>query len=94
MLTLNPLENPDALWQHITMILVSVVIGYIIGYIGMKQKEHDLNRKLQKLTNDLAICFAIKNPAIQSGASTASVPNKLQTKEDMKPTGETGVDTE
>jgi len=51
-------------------------------------------RSQPETAKDLAICFAIKNPAIQSGASTASVPNKLQTKEDMKPTGETGVDTE
>ena len=94
MLTLNPLENPDALWQHITMILVSAVIGYIIGYIVMKQKERDLNRKLQKVENDLAICLAIKSPAKQSTAITLSAPENLQIKEDLEFTGRTGPETE
>ncbi|MFC0186262.1 hypothetical protein SAMN04515674_118107 [Pseudarcicella hirudinis] len=32
MFQLNPLENPNAWWQHLLMLAVSALLGYIIGY--------------------------------------------------------------
>lgn len=53
MFTLNPLGNPDALWQHSIMILVSAILGYIIGYIDVKQTVHELEKKLHQLDRDI-----------------------------------------
>ena len=53
MFTLNPLGNPDALWQHSIMILVSAILGYVIGYIDVKQTVHELEKKLHQLERDI-----------------------------------------
>jgi len=53
MFTSNPFENTDALWQHIVMILVSAIIGYIIGIIDIKQTTYRLERKLISLNAEL-----------------------------------------
>ena len=54
MLVLNISENPDALWQYAIMILISAVIGYVLGHIGNKQKERRLEMKLAKLDSEIA----------------------------------------
>lgn len=53
MFTLNPLGNPDALWQHSVMILVSAILGYIIGHIDTIQIVRGLEMKLARLDSDL-----------------------------------------
>lgn len=53
MFTINPFENTDALWQHIVMILVSAIIGYIIGVIDIKHSTYRLQRKLVSLNAEL-----------------------------------------
>ena len=58
MFNLNPLGNPDALWQHSIMIAVSAIIGYIIGHNKSKQTESGLKHKLAKLDSDLENCQA------------------------------------
>jgi predicted flap endonuclease-1-like 5' DNA nuclease len=60
MFTLNPLDNPDALWQYIIMIVGAVVIGYFIGDIDGRKKQKGLEKKLNKLTNDLDRCQSQK----------------------------------
>ena len=77
MFTLNPLQNPDALWQHIVMVLVAAILGYIIGYIGAKQKEKELDRKLAKLNADLEMCLTIKRPVVQTTVSASPEPVNL-----------------
>ncbi|SEJ39737.1 hypothetical protein SAMN05216327_109244 [Dyadobacter sp. SG02] len=43
MFQLNPLDSPNAWWQHLLLLLVSGIIGYIIGY----RRGNDLNSQLE-----------------------------------------------
>lgn len=56
MFELNPLANPDAFWQHILMLAVALVLGYIIGYIARKNVISDLETELSRLDSDLKYC--------------------------------------
>ena len=60
MFTLNPFENPDALWQYTVMILVSGILGYLIGLAGCKRSIYKLEIKLAKLEADLESCLVKK----------------------------------
>ena len=68
MFELNPLNNPDALWQHITMLAVAGIIGYIIGYITANKIVTALESRLNKLDNDLRHCQT-KKAGMQKFAS-------------------------
>lgn len=60
MLTLNPLGNPDAWWQHAIMILIAAGLGYIIGYIETNKNVLALENKLNELDTDLTNCNATR----------------------------------
>ena len=70
MFDLNPNGNPDALWQHVLMVLISAVLGYIIGMVYGKDKVRTLRVVLSKLNKDLAACqkqtVDLPKPVIQS----------------------------
>ena len=71
MFTLNTPENPDALWQYAVMILISAVIGYILGHIGNKQKERRLEMKLAKLDSEIA-AYPLKKDLFTKNDSSVS----------------------
>ncbi|MDQ6476745.1 hypothetical protein [Dyadobacter sp. LHD-138] len=75
MFELNPLANPDALWQHILMLAVAAVLGYIIGYISGKSTITDLENELSRLDSDLKYCQDQKIVMEKSNNHTNSVPN-------------------
>lgn len=56
MFDLNPLKNPDALWQHIVMLSGAVLLGFLVGFIYGKDKIRKLRARLTKLDRDLAAC--------------------------------------
>jgi predicted flap endonuclease-1-like 5' DNA nuclease len=56
MFDLNPLSNPDALWQHIIMVVVAIALGFMIGLVYGKEKVSALTVILSKLDKDLAAC--------------------------------------
>ena len=56
MFELNPLANPDAFWQHILMLAVAALLGYIIGYISGKAKITTFENELSRLDSDLKYC--------------------------------------
>ncbi|SEJ68188.1 hypothetical protein SAMN04487995_5878 [Dyadobacter koreensis] len=56
MFELNPLANPDAFWQHILMLAVALILGYIIGYISRKSVISDMEIELSRLDSDLKYC--------------------------------------
>lgn len=56
MFELNPLANPDALWQHVLMLAVAAILGYIIGYISGNSVITDLESELSRLDSDLKYC--------------------------------------
>lgn len=67
MFELNPLANPDAFWQHLLMLAVALILGYIIGYISRKSVITDMETELSRLDSDLKYCqdqkIVMKNAA-------------------------------
>jgi predicted flap endonuclease-1-like 5' DNA nuclease len=56
MFELNPLMKADAWWQHLLMLLVAAIIGYIIGYITKQGEIGELESQLALLDADLDDC--------------------------------------
>lgn len=56
MFDLNPLAQPDAWWQHLLMLVVSALIGYIIGYRTSRGVADDLEEELAGLDAQLDGC--------------------------------------
>ena len=63
MFELNPLLKTDAWWQHLLMLLVAAIIGYIIGYITKQGEIGDLESQLAGLDADLDNCQKSKKAA-------------------------------
>lgn len=78
MFQLNPLALPDATWQHILMVTVSVVLGYFVGYSSKYKAMTKLKDQLLKLDIDLAECQQQRELAIENLATShAGVHTKL-----------------
>lgn len=60
MFELNPLSQPDAWWQHILMVVVASLLGYIIGYRSGKFKVMELEKGLLYLDKHLLKCLSEK----------------------------------
>ncbi|HEV7380024.1 MAG TPA: hypothetical protein VGN64_09540, partial [Dyadobacter sp.] len=84
MFDLNPLNNPDAFWQHMLMVFGAIVIGYIIGYSASMKKRRSLEKKLIKLNSDVDNCYQAKHPIEQSIHRSAASPVPMPVKEDLK----------
>ena len=56
MFDLNPLNNPDAWWQHVLMLVVAGIIGYIIGYRSRRGLIVELEDELAGLDAQLHDC--------------------------------------
>lgn len=56
MFDLNPLALPDAWWQHLLMLVVSALIGYIIGYLSSRSVAARLEEELAELDAQLDGC--------------------------------------
>ena len=53
----NPLDNPDAFWQHGLLALVAGFIGFMIGYIARRQQAEALEGQLTKLEIEVDDCL-------------------------------------
>lgn len=49
MFDLNPLADPDALWQHLMMITGAIILGYVICHISEKSAILHLENELAEL---------------------------------------------
>jgi len=56
MFQLNPLDLPNAWWQHLLMLVVSGIIGYIIASRNGKGVISELEERLAWLDGDLEKC--------------------------------------
>lgn len=65
----NPLANTDAWWQHILMLVVAAILGYIIGYRSRRSQIEDMEATLANLDSDLDDC--IRNNKVESAAFVA-----------------------
>lgn len=85
MFELNPLANPDALWQHILMLVVAAILGYIIGYITGNSVITKLEDELSRLDSELEYCRIQKkvqktasNTTREGFSGIAAVTEKVQ----------------
>jgi predicted flap endonuclease-1-like 5' DNA nuclease len=53
MFDLNPLNLPEAPMQHLAMIVVAVILGFIIGFISQRQTIHQLEVERDRVDADL-----------------------------------------
>lgn len=60
MFELNPLNLPNAMWQHLVMLVVAAIIGYIIGYRSSRSVATSLEAELADLDVELSHCHDSK----------------------------------
>ena len=73
MFDLNPLAQPDAWWQHLLMLGVSALIGYIIGYRTSRGVADDLEEELAELDDQLDGC---RQALVVGDVPASSVPTQ------------------
>ncbi len=73
MFDLNPLNNPDAWWQHALMLIVAGVVGYIIGYRSRRVLIVELEDELAGLDTQLDDCRRTPTGAAPAASSSMAV---------------------
>ncbi|MBC7892029.1 MAG: hypothetical protein H7Y12_07460 [Sphingobacteriaceae bacterium] len=66
MFDLNPLNNPNATWQHWLLAIVAGLIGFVIGYISRKREAEALEPQLARLETEVEECLSSKAVASTS----------------------------
>lgn len=59
----NPLGLGGAWWQHILLLIIAAILGYIIGYISSRSAKGALEAELDSLSGDLNDCLKSKRSA-------------------------------
>jgi predicted flap endonuclease-1-like 5' DNA nuclease len=72
----NPFEQTGAWWQHLLMLVVAAVLGYIIGYITKKSEVENLESKLSLLDAAVDDFYKTKEVVAVSPIPVA-IENKL-----------------
>ncbi len=91
----NPFGLGDAWWQHLLMLVVAGILGYIIGYISGKNRVDTLESELLALDVDLDECTKSKNAmmaavavpvvkTVQAKAFAAPTPAPVIIPDDLK----------
>ena len=80
MFDLNPLNNPDAWWQHMLMLVVAGIIGYIIGYRSRRGLIVELEDELAGLDAQLDDCrrTTIAAPVVAPVAAIAPIVVEIE----------------
>ena len=65
----NPLGLSDAWWQHILMLVVAAILGYIIGYRSRKSEIEGLETELAGIDTSLDDCLRSKKVNISAAAA-------------------------
>ncbi|MEI7586177.1 hypothetical protein [Runella sp.] len=73
----NPLEFGDAWWQHILMLVVSAVLGYIIGYLTRKGEVEKLEAELAALDFEVDDCQKSKKVAVATTPPPVVIPEAV-----------------
>ena len=79
MFELNPHGSLDAWWQHLLMVVVAAVLGYIIGYRTGKGTINILEDKLARLGVDVEKCHkSLIGARAKSAQPLINIPNLIQ----------------
>ena len=73
----NPLEFGDAWWQHILMLVVSAILGYIIGYLTRKSEVEKLEAELAALDYEVEDCQKSKKLAVTTTPLPVAPPETV-----------------
>lgn len=89
MFELNPHQDPGAWWQHLLMLLVAAILGYIIGYRSGGNTIEELEARLQRLREELEHCrrgLASRiTPSVVPVAAAAVIADDLKLIEGIGP---------
>ena len=78
MFELNPLNLPDAQWQHLTMLIVAAVLGFVSSYVGRKNTARQLEDELAIIERDLDECNRRNPPIVTLQDLETSVLNRIR----------------
>jgi predicted flap endonuclease-1-like 5' DNA nuclease len=81
----NPFELGNAWWQHILMLVVSAILGYIIGYITKKSQVEDLEAELAWLDASVDDCEKSKKIIATPAPDEVVVPTTALVPEPIAP---------
>ncbi len=74
MFDLNPLNNPNATWQHWLLAAVAGLIGFVIGYLSRKRQADALEPELARLEVEVDECLSRKPVASLASAPVRVAP--------------------
>lgn len=77
MIDLNPQNLPDAGWQHIVMLVITAVLGFIIGYISQQQIIQQLADELTEREKELADCQSMPVPPVSFHTGEDPILNRI-----------------
>lgn len=60
MFELNPLNLPDAQLQHVIMLAVAGLLGFIIGYVSRQKSIHQLEHELTTTSRAVEDCHRVR----------------------------------
>jgi predicted flap endonuclease-1-like 5' DNA nuclease len=81
----NPFELGNAWWQHILMLAVSAILGYIIGYITRKSQVESLEAELAWLDASVDDCQESKKIIATPAPAEIVVPTTAFVHEPIAP---------
>ncbi|MCK8490877.1 hypothetical protein M0L20_03370 [Spirosoma sp. RP8] len=80
MFELNPLNLPDASLQHLVMGVVTLVLGFIIGYASRQNLVRELESQLAIVKRNVEDCYRTPAVVVSSGNDEASVLNRISSR--------------
>jgi predicted flap endonuclease-1-like 5' DNA nuclease len=78
MFELNPLSLPDAALQHLIMGVVTLILGFIIGYSSRQRLIRSLESTLNSTQQDVDDC--LRKPVRVTGTDEESVLNRIRSR--------------
>jgi predicted flap endonuclease-1-like 5' DNA nuclease len=78
MFELNPLNLPDAQVQHIIMLVVAGLLGFIIGYVSRQRMIRQLEGDLASTAREVDDCYRTKTVVGQGDDEETIVLNRIR----------------
>ncbi|GAA4404413.1 hypothetical protein GCM10023187_21700 [Nibrella viscosa] len=77
MINLNPLNSPDALWQHALMLSIAALFGFMISFISRRQLISQLTNELANTERELDDCQSMPAPPVSFHAGDDPILNRI-----------------
>ncbi|GAB2569343.1 hypothetical protein [Spirosoma areae] len=80
MFEMNPLNLPNAQLQHLGMLVVSAILGFIIGYVSRQRTIRQLEGDLASTGRAVDDCHRMPTAAVESGDEETLVLNRIRSR--------------